>query len=113
MVKRSHTRIGHAEVGRSYGIDLSYASGRHWLNIVWRPGNVLWMVEEVEEVGAQLDLARLSKVKILEDRKVDIVDARQLQRVASGVCYSAKPGSNIFRIGIVCEIADNLAGGIS
>src|ERR1700722_224125 len=45
----------------------------------------LWSVKEIEELGAELHHLAFSDFKVLEDRKVNVLRARPLEDVASGI----------------------------
>src|SRR5829696_5142927 len=63
------------------------------------------MIERVEEVSANLEVFRFSDSEVLENRKIEIVDGRQQERIPSNVRLRSGTSLNVTSIRIVCEIA--------
>src|SRR5919107_6337592 len=78
--------LGAVEVGVAGEdrVDLPDADGVNRRHVVRGAGDVLRVVEGVEEVGAELyaPAALHAEVEVLEDRDVEVVDAGELQSAA-------------------------------
>ena len=77
------------------------ADGRHCVN---RPWHVLWMIESIQQISAKLNLFRLSNCKLLEDRKIQILNWPRQESVASRICEGTIPCLNISGIRIRCHV---------
>lgn len=96
------------KISLTHGIKLTHASGSDWFDAINRTGNVLWMIERVVKICAQLNLlAAFADGEVLEDREVEILNRRQLECVASAVRQRAKPRLNVLRVTVAGEIADD------
>ena len=64
------------------------------------------MIQGVEEISANLDGLRFSEFEVLHDRKIDVVNGRQQERITPDTRLSSVTRLNVTSIRIVCEISD-------
>ena len=86
-------------------VDIRDARRSDWDNSIWRAGDVLPMVESIEEIRAELKLPAFSQLEVLEDREVEVLDARQRQGVAARSRNDATPGLDVLGIRIIRKVA--------
>src|SRR5678815_1257859 len=63
------------------------------------------MVESVKEVRSQLHLHRLANREVLKDREIQVVNARDLERVPSRSRLRPDLSLDILRIRVVCYVS--------
>src|SRR5262245_28198259 len=68
------------------------------------------MIERVEEISANLDVFRFSEPEVLENRKIEIVNRRQQERIPANAGFSSGAGLNVTSVRIVCEISNDGSG---
>ena len=57
-------------------VDLSKLRSSYGLNVICRTRYVLWMVERIEEVGAELNPGRFPQAEVFEEREINVIDSR-------------------------------------
>src|SRR5215510_6944810 len=71
------------------------------------------MIEQVEEVSAKLEVFRFTEPEVLEDRKIDIVDGWQQERIPANVRLSSGTRLNVTSIRIIGKISNYSSNYIS
>src|SRR5262249_9094992 len=99
--------IGLIELSRSSLEQAQHSGLRSQLDPVYRTGYELRVVERIVEVDAELNLHRFPDPEVLEDREVEVIDSRQLQRVATAVGPGSGAGLNVLGVGIVGHVSNH------
>ena len=86
-----------AGILRSQYVDLG-AGELDWSNVVKASSNPLRMVENIERLDAEFDPEAFREGDSLQRGHVDVVNRRQLQRVAARIGQSAESSLDILRI---------------
>src|SRR5205085_2042626 len=95
-----------------YGVQESISRGIRRVakrsNIIEQPGNKLRMVEGVQHLSPEHELIALGKVESLQQTQINVVDGRQLQRVATSVGQRAPSCSDVPGVSVFGQIADEV-----
>src|ERR1044071_4521567 len=59
--------------------------GTHRIHTINGTRYILRMVQRVEEISANLDGLRFSESEVLHDRKIDVVNGRQQERITPNI----------------------------
>ena len=89
------------KVRLAHSVDLAHAGSRNRFYTVNRARDVLCVIEGVVEIRSELDfLAAFTDAEVFEDRKIQILDRRQLKCIATGIRQRAETRLNILSIRI-------------
>src|SRR5437763_5738435 len=103
------------EVRRNRGdrVESCHARGGNRVHRVHGTCDVLRVVEGVEEVGAELNPSGLAELDVLEERDVEVVDARHPEGVTTDGGLSAIARLDVPRVRVVGEIADDIPAAVA
>src|SRR5207249_6994550 len=74
-------------------------------------GNILRMVERVDQLDGQLQLRTFREMERLLYLEVPVVDRTAGECLPPTCCQSAEPGSNVLRVGVLGDVGDDRGAG--